>query len=115
MSRRGMWTRPATDSTATGSGGATMAPRAMAAGIPIPGIMSQAAPATAAVDTTTRATASMISVRQRTRNTAHELRWAVANRSGGRKMGRISSGEMSISGKPGMNVSDAARISISTG
>ena len=75
-----------------GSGGATMAPSAMAAGMPMPGIMSHAAPATTAVEITTSATASMISVRQRTRNTAQELRWAVAKSSGGRKMGRISSG-----------------------
>jgi len=110
-----MCTRPATDSTATGSGGATMAPSAMAAGTPIPGIISHAAPATAAVLMTTSATASMISVRHRTRNTAHELRWAVANSSGGRKMGRISSGSISRSGKPGMKVRATARRSIRTG
>ena len=115
ISRRGMCTRPATDSTATGSGGATMAPSAMAAGIPMPGIMSHAAPATTAVEITTRATASMMSVRHRTRKTAQELRWAVANSSGGRKMGRISSGGIWISGNPGMNVSATARSSIRTG
>gem|GEM_PF-4282906 len=64
---------------------------------------------------TTSATASMISVRQRTRKTAHELRWAVANSNGGKKMGRISSGAMSRSGKPGMKVSPTARSSIRTG
>ena len=110
-----MWTRPAMESTATGSGGATMAPRAIAAGMPMPGIISQAAPATTAVETTTRATASISRVRQRTLNTAQELRCAVAKSSGGRKMGRISSGEIAISGKPGMKVSAAARISIRTG
>ena len=87
-----------------------MAPRAIAAGMPMPGISSQAAPATAAVETTTRATASMIRVRQRTRKTAQELRCAVANSSGGRKIGRISSGGISSSGKPGMKVSAAARM-----
>jgi len=81
----------------------------------MPGIMSQAAPATAAVETTTRATASSSSVRQRTRNTAHELFCAVANSNGGRKIGRISSGEISNSGKPGMKVSATARSSIRTG
>ena len=57
----------------------------------------------------------MSKVRQRTRKTAHELRWAVAKSSGGRKMGRISSGGIWISGKPGMNVRATARSSISTG
>ena len=81
----------------------------------MPGIISHAAPATTAVETTTSATASMSRVRQRTLKTAHELRWAVAKSSGGRKMGRISSGGICTSGKPGINVRPTASNSISTG
>ena len=116
ISRRGMWTRPATDSTATGSGGATMAPSAMAAGMPMLPIISHAAPATTAVVTTTRATASSTMVRQRTRNTAQELRCAVAieQRRQEERAGSAPAA-MWISGKPGMNVRATANSSISTG
>ncbi len=99
-----MCTRPATDSTATGSGGATIAPKAMAAGIPMPGIMSHAAPATTAVDTTTRQQPSAAMSASGHGKQPQELFCAVAKSKGGRKMGRISSGEISNSGKPGMKV-----------
>ncbi len=77
-SRRGIRTRPATASTATGSGGATMAPSATAAVSPIPGTSSHTAPATAAIVATTNATASSRMLRQRARNTDHDVRCAVA-------------------------------------
>ena len=70
---------PATASTATGSGGATAAPRAIAALRPRPrGPAQTTVPATAATVASTRPTASSAIVRQRVRNSAHEARWAVA-------------------------------------
>src|SRR5699024_6173715 len=92
--RRGIDTVPATASTATGSGGASIAPSAIAAEMVIPGMRSRADPATAAAVTPTRATAMPRIVRQRMAKSAHEVFWAAAKSSGGRNSGRMSSGSM---------------------
>ena len=115
-SLRGIRTGPATASTATGSGGATIAPRAMAAEIPIPGTSAAAVPATAATVATTSATARNAMLRHRARNNAHDVRWAAAKSSGGRNSGRISSGSRSKrSGRPGANATPTPSRSISAG
>ena len=102
MIRRGIETVPATASTATGSGGASIAPSAMAAAIEIPGMRNRADPATAATVTPTRATAMPRIVRQRIENSAHDVFCAAAKSSGGRNRGRMSSGSIVISAKVGM-------------
>jgi hypothetical protein len=115
-SLRGIRTGPATASTATGSGGAAIAPSAMAAEIPIPGTSAATVPATAVTVATTSATARKAMLRHRARNSAHEVRWAVANSSGGRNSGRISSGSRSKrSGRPGTNATPTPSSSISAG
>src|SRR6185437_1112664 len=82
--RRGMRKGPATASTATGSGGATAAPSAMAAVRVIPGTMAAAVAATAVIVTATNAIARPTIARQRARNSDQDVRWAVANSKGGR-------------------------------
>ena len=74
--RLGMGTEPATDSTATGSGGATMAPSAMAAATVMPGMIASAVALAAATVTTTRPTASQTRDFHLRRMTCQEVRWA---------------------------------------
>ena len=78
ISLRRILTLLAMASTATGSGGATIAPSAMATGRLSAGAMNQAAPAATAVVATTSRTASSTSERQRRRKIDQELRWAAA-------------------------------------
>lgn len=74
--RRGMGTELATDSTATGSGGATIAPSATAAARVMPGSRSIAVEATAATVTTTNPSASHRRARHFARITCQEERCA---------------------------------------
>ena len=114
--RRGICTGPATASTATGSGGATMAPSATAPVSPRPGTSAAAVPATAATVSATSATARKAIVRHRARKSAHDVRWAVANSSGGRSSGRIRSGSRSNeSGRPGTKATTIPSTTISAG
>src|SRR4051812_40925030 len=115
-SRRGIRTGPATASTATGSGGATIAPSATAAVRPRPGTSAAAVAATAATVATTSATARKAIERQRERNSAHDVRCAVANSSGGRNNGRIRSGSSAnVSGRPGANATASPSTTIRAG
>ena len=114
-SRRGIPSGPATASTATGSGGATAAPIARAAPIAMPGTSHTTVAPTAAMVTATSSTARKSTERQRSRNTVHDARWAVANSSGGRNSGRISSGSNCGASTPGTNAAPAPTSTSSTG
>jgi hypothetical protein len=101
MIPRGTLAGSATDSTATGSGGATMAPSAKARGTSMPGTRRRTTPAAETVVTAVRTKAMMSRVRQRRRNTDQEARLAIAKSRGGRKSGRMISGSIANRGSTG--------------
>ena len=115
MMPRGTFAGSATASTATGSGGETMAPKASASGSVAAGKSHITIPATAQAVTAVRKTARMRRVRQRRTNTDHEARRATAKSRGGRKSGRMISGSIVKTGTGGTNERPATKSNNSTG
>ena len=115
VSRRGTPAGSATASTATGSGGATAAPRTSAPAMPIGGSIHRATPAAATALTSTSSTDRLTTVTHCERIAAQLVRRASAHNSGGRKIGSIISAGMCSSGSDGKKNADAATSVIKTG
>lgn len=101
--RRGIPTRRAIEVAATASGGATTAPRTMAAASETEGTIHHVISPTAKADTITKTTESHRSASLVRAKSTSEVRIAAAYRSGGSSPTSTRSGSSSNEGIPGMN------------
>ena len=86
---------------ATASGGDTIAPRTNAAGQPRPGTIACATAATPAVVASTRPTARRVMGRRFAWKSRSDVKYAAAQRMGGRKIRKTISGSSATDGTPG--------------
>src|SRR6476659_9329379 len=119
VTRRGTGSRATIAAAATASGGLTIAPNAMATGHGIPGTSRRTTTATAAEVTRTSATASDAIGRMFALNSRSGVKYAAAQRIGGRKTKNTTLGSSSGTTTPGRSAMTRPaatwRIGVGTG